>query len=261
MGNTISQRHLQITTTLEPNWGGEASGYLRYIIEHYTHLPDLLLFVHGNPLIHNPYFLSWFECFNPYYHGYFNINTLYVVQRILDEDIFQQFFTTVNYAWKANSIDYTLPRIHGLKFNIYCCGQFFISKQMILQYPIKFYQILLENVMEIGFQTNEGKDKEKDNNKEKPNNRIGAVILEHIWHIIYGENLHTQQKTYNDYCHENNLTINIPKYTKLRKKNQQQQPAYVTESRPFLSQCNHGPCASITKTLTFSPELYSDLPN
>jgi hypothetical protein len=55
------------------NRGTEAGVYLRYIVDHYDDLPDLMIFVHAHPEHHQPHWLEMIGCINPN-ATYLNIN-------------------------------------------------------------------------------------------------------------------------------------------------------------------------------------------
>lgn len=55
---------------LRPNYialnrGAEAGVYLRYIVDHYDHFPDIAVFVHAYPEEHQPHWLELLNCVNP----------------------------------------------------------------------------------------------------------------------------------------------------------------------------------------------------
>lgn len=61
----------------EPNYvrnrGTEGAIFLRYVVDHYDHFPDIAIFVHANPAVHNKYWLEMIGCIRPN-ATYFNFN-------------------------------------------------------------------------------------------------------------------------------------------------------------------------------------------
>ena len=103
-GKEIFGVPVRLTNALEPDYGAEASGYIRYIVENYENLPDITVFVHGNPFGHNEDILNWINCINPNFHGYFSINTLFVVNRHFHTINVNSFVREVNRRWIEHTV-------------------------------------------------------------------------------------------------------------------------------------------------------------
>jgi hypothetical protein len=58
---------------ISTNRGTEAGVYLRYIVDHYDNLPDVMIFIHAHPEDHSPNWLQLIRCINPN-ATYMNIN-------------------------------------------------------------------------------------------------------------------------------------------------------------------------------------------
>ena len=59
------------------NRGTEAGVYLRYIVDHYHHFPDIAVFVHGKPEEHTHHWMDAVRCIRPN-ATYFTINFAYL---------------------------------------------------------------------------------------------------------------------------------------------------------------------------------------
>lgn len=117
-----------------PNIGREAETYIRYILENYKNLPNLICFCQGNPFDHEPDFLKILNKKEPCFFG-----------KITNDN-------EVGYPNHPGlEIGKTYEKIFGESldiFRFYAGAQFIVNKEQILKHPLKFYKninkILLE---------------------------------------------------------------------------------------------------------------------
>ena len=154
-----------------PNHGREATAYLKYIIERYYTLPDYVAFIHGHET-------SWHQ------KGDRSILTL-----IRDAAVTRYSYIPLNNFWVtqlhepevrlfaerwSRYIDEPLPD----NFQCHVGAQFIVSREAIQHTPKERYIELYDLIIN-------GEDKRD------------AVILEHIWHFLFGEPL--QMERFTDY--------------------------------------------------------------
>jgi hypothetical protein len=154
-----------------PNHGREATAFLKYIIERYYTLPDRVAFIHGHesswhqkgdrPLLH------LIRDANVSKYSFIPLNN-YWVSKLLPPEV-----TLFAERWKIYMKE-DLPR----GFQCHVCAQFIVSREAIQHTPKERYIELFDKVMN-------GEDKRD------------AVILEHIWHFLFGEPL--QMQLFTDY--------------------------------------------------------------
>jgi len=138
-----------------PNMGDEAQAYLRYIVDRYDNLPDIVVFLNGrryDPDNHKKDMLKTLACMRfPKEFRFHNIN---------DEKHPECFgiglpsmpghvgVTTEEHIEKLQNIPPSLKAEFGLVDDLpiwctHCCGQFVVDKRAILDHPKDFYKDLL----------------------------------------------------------------------------------------------------------------------
>lgn len=163
-----------------PNIGREAETLLYYIIEHYNNLPDLTIFLQGDPRS------------NPVSFTY---------QEVIDEvnkDHKNELKTILTWEGKTNINDYWLKScliLNNILFesdsNIitYSSGvQYVIPKEIILNRPLRLYEVLYNQVIKYGY-------KGLIADRRDLSNGIDAWTMEIIWGSIFNIDL----KLTNDY--------------------------------------------------------------
>lgn len=141
------------------NRGTEGAVYLRYIVDHYFDLPDVMVFVHGYPEDHQPNWLSMVGCVSENV-SYISINT---VESCKDTSFWRNSEIWVEQCWRdvlrtiwgiGPTMDDTLelnkllPVDRPILVCSMCCQQFIVSKAMILKRPIQIWKKLLKIIGE-----------------------------------------------------------------------------------------------------------------
>ena len=158
----------------------ECPYYLTYIIDHYHDLPEIILFSHGRPQVHNPHILqhwSWFiekvrqdtnrRFFNASV-GFLHANCgIYVQRRTKSRPILDLLGYSRTSGPLANEID-------SLPLRTYCCAQFIVHRTRILEHPLSFWRLALKITIDMN----------------------DCSHFEHLWHVFFGEpNELDQRKT------------------------------------------------------------------
>jgi hypothetical protein len=154
------------TRYLSINKGNEAYTYLDYIVKYYDVLPEYTLFCHGH-------YIDWHQrsCIDTIINTieldkkYVNINDIGIDDRYCNCD--NKYYKKLVLLWDELFLD-TLGPI-AEKYYDKCCAQFIVHKDRIRLRPKKFYERLIEYII------------------NKDQGEIG-YILEYIWHNIFGEN-------------------------------------------------------------------------
>jgi hypothetical protein len=163
-----------------PNIGREAETLLYYIIEHYNNLPDLTIFLQGDPRS-NPVSFTYQEVIDEV-----NKDHEYELKTIL--------------TWEGNTIDsdYWLKSVEILNNILFIDGkkikyssgvQYVIPKECITQRPLDLYLLLYSLVLKFG-------DKGLNSNKININDGIDAWTMELIWGNIFNKTIKLQPTYY-----------------------------------------------------------------
>jgi len=165
----------------------ECPYYLTYILDHYYDLPEIIIFAHGRPEVHNPNILehwSWFiekvqqdterHFFNASI-GFLSVNCgIYVARPIKSRPILDLLGYNRRTAPFANQIE-------TLSVGTYCCAQFIVHRSRILLHPISFWRLALKIVIDMN----------------------DCSHFEHLWHIFFGEsNILDEHKTLTEWYKE-----------------------------------------------------------
>lgn len=157
-----------------PNIGREAETLLFYIIDNYNNLPDLTIFLQGDPRS-NPINYTYEEVVDEV-----NKNHEYSLKTILT---FEPIVSIKNYWLKSCYI--LNVKLFGENHDVvkFSSGvQYVIPKNLILNRPLEFYKLLHEKVLKFG---NLGLIWNKENLKDG----IDAWTLELIWGNIFDQNV------------------------------------------------------------------------
>lgn len=141
------------------NRGTEGAVYLRYIVDHYSDLPDVMIFVHGYPEDHQPDWLTMLDCVSSNL-SYISINN---IEMCRDTSFWKKSEVWVEQCWRdvlrilwdiGPTLDDTreLNRLFPIDRPILvcsmCCQQFMVSKEMILKRPLRIWKALLKIIGE-----------------------------------------------------------------------------------------------------------------
>jgi len=131
------------------NKGNEASVYFKYIIDHYTILPDYVAFVHGHESDwHHPdSMVTKLNAINPS-GEYTNLNANTARTGVVidenDEITLKHGDPPGHWGpmsdWWRQVMKPFFGNRRGLIVNDMCCAQFIVSRESILRHPLKFYE-------------------------------------------------------------------------------------------------------------------------
>jgi hypothetical protein len=169
----VYQKHSPDLPLFLPNKGNECLAYVQYIVDHYNSLPDYVIFVHGRAMKH---------CDNIV--DYLNGSLIYATKEDLERNTPRDLvFLSGLYRNVSNSVTNIAfhefekyykkwfgketPK-HGYTF--WCCGQFFVSKMLILLRPLEFWRDLLNELL------------------FEENGIYICAYLEFVWHQLFGKN-------------------------------------------------------------------------
>jgi hypothetical protein len=154
-----------------PNHGKEATAYLKYIIERYYTLPDYVAFIHGHESSWHQKgdrpILNLIRDANLSKYNYIPLNNHWVTQ------LHQIDLELLNNRW-SEYMPMELPHNYQCHVN----AQFIVSRDAIKNTSREHYIELYDMVM-------------------RGDSLQDAVIMEHIWHWLFGEPL--QMEPYPDY--------------------------------------------------------------
>jgi len=190
----------RVAITEEPNWGAEATGYVRYISANYGALPRFAFFSHGDPRTHMPDFDAALACLNPAWTtGFAPLNHYYQV--LVPPSMPDQPGLANPYHSTADAFVLALaaalaqeesasgpagggfsvawpPTMSGSKLAFHCCATFVATRAAIRKHPRRLYEIVLQFLMNAEFFV-PGVGGGKDH----------AHFIEPLWQIIFGEAL------------------------------------------------------------------------
>jgi hypothetical protein len=149
----------------------ECPYYITYILDHYHDLPEVVLFSHGRPQVHNPNIVehwSWFIDQVQYdtQHRFFNASVgflsancgLYVQRYVKSRPI-------LDLLGYNRTTDPLANQIETLGLGTYCCAQFIVHRSRILQHPMSFWRLALKIAIDMN----------------------DCSHFEHLWHVFFGE--------------------------------------------------------------------------
>lgn len=125
------------------NIGREAHTYLRYIIEHYSNLPDQMVFTQGNPLDHAPQFLSSLAALSPH-ADYEPLGPFAIILDSLGNPHLAGLPPTPHGLYFSDfyKLIMGVPCPAILRSSVHAL--FAVSKRKVLAYPLQFYQKAIE---------------------------------------------------------------------------------------------------------------------
>jgi hypothetical protein len=149
-----------------PNVGREAETYLRYIIENYDNLPEIVIFLQGNPFDHLPQNFDLFSM---------NLNNIKSAQPI------SNWLKLESWNWATRTkqafltlFDEELPK----NVQINRGAQYIVPKECITFRSLDFYKTIHQVLCEV------------DNKTEHPTNCLVCPwTLERMWPYIFNPNL------------------------------------------------------------------------
>ena len=161
---------------VEKNVAGEASSYLKFIVDYYDALPDSVLFLHSHRYAYHQtdllILLGTIDRGKDFSDAYCNVND--AAWGLLDENVayLKEHWGREGWLrkWLGEQTDeWPLDR---------CCAQFVVGRDRIRRRPKEFYVEALEVVTRCDVE-----DREKSR-------RLG-LLMEWIWHVVFGENIVT----------------------------------------------------------------------
>lgn len=194
----------------EPNYvknrGTEGGVYLRYIVDHYDNLPDVMMFTHAHPQDHQPDWIHFLDCVQPSI-SYVNINFQYLYR-------YSSYWKNDREFWLEQCMRDILKILWGLEDNqeefnkrlspnspifiaLSCGNQFIVSKNTILKRPLSVYKKILLMVNErttchegpLDFDNLYATHRKRDVPEEPPEGygrEIQGMAMEHLSHLIFG---------------------------------------------------------------------------
>jgi len=144
-----------------PKKAQECPAYLTYIIENYHQLPHYMVFLHGKPLDHNPVVLIQLRDLvqsGVALPGFLHLNSFVrsTMLRCISAKQIGNLIPLVKLLQHRERPDCFQPK--------YCCGQFIVSREAVLNRTLHFYHMLRKLAID---------------NQD-------CSVLEHIWHVIFG---------------------------------------------------------------------------
>lgn len=122
------------------NIGFESGIYLRFIVDHYDDLPEVMVGVHGGPEAHNLAWRQWVGCLRPNM-TYTSLNTEWVEDRVIEAEAPSPVFSPYQ-LWTEQCMRDVLDLIGApikprqpLPFHTYCCAQFAVHRDVIRRRP------------------------------------------------------------------------------------------------------------------------------
>lgn len=174
-----------------PNKCREATSFIKYIIDNYNTLPDNVCFIQSERISwHNDDLLDIIKRFKWGKYDYCNINhrNKYYRSGILLKDTTKATLPKYRNSGlhRAEIWDYFFtdlgPPPEEEEWYCYGCGQFVVKRQAIEKHPLSFYKHLYSQMMKC----------------EIAKEHYTALIFEHMWFRIFGENVALEPKLNTD---------------------------------------------------------------
>eukprot|EP01038_Epipyxis_sp_PR26KG_P015876 gene15876-21526_t len=170
--NPAIQKEYNFTTFLyqklnpdKPNYvnnqGTEGGVYLKYIVDHYDSLPDVMIFVHAKPEDHQPHWLKMIGCINEETANFISINSK-SYNSCRGTSMWKEIAIWVEQCWRdvlrivwdlegpENTAEFErrLPVTKDILICSVLSNQFIISREMVLKRPLKTWKKLLHIINE-----------------------------------------------------------------------------------------------------------------
>ena len=138
------------------NRGTEGAVYLRYIVDHYDSLPDIMIFLHGRPEDHQPHWLEMVGCIHPN-ASYININFQNACRTTsnwapIEVWVEQCWRDVLKIVWGLENDTAALNRLVPTSGPILICftlaQQFVISRSQVRKRPLEVWKKLLKIIGE-----------------------------------------------------------------------------------------------------------------
>jgi hypothetical protein len=147
-----------------PNFGREASSYLKFIVEFYDALPVRVAFIHGHERAwhQNLDILTAIQSARPDV-PYVSLNNMFYDDRTIDNHVYASFIPT----WNTHFKPYVKRDLPARIFHD-CCAQFIVHRDAIHALPHEAYQHWLDLL------------------KNSKDDYTLGMQIEYVWHIIFG---------------------------------------------------------------------------
>lgn len=149
----------------------ECPYYLTYIIDHYDHLPEIVLFSHGRPHAHNAHIVqhwSWFieqvrhdrhrRFFNASI-GFLSVNCGFYLRHSIRS---RPILDLLGFDRRRSPF---VNQTRSLRVGTHCCAQFIVHRDRIRLRSISFWRLALKLVIDLN----------------------DCSHFEHLWHVFFGE--------------------------------------------------------------------------
>lgn len=161
-----------------PNVGRESETYLRYIIENYNNLPDIVVFLQGNPFDHLK--IRSTNYINDEIQTHINSDCVIPLNNFYHEC--HNVFTRTRESYNA-LFNTEIPHNFGFSPG----AQYIVPKECILYRPLEYYTTIV-NVM-----------RNINNTKISNNNCLVCPwTIERMWPYIFNKNIPHKNIIYND---------------------------------------------------------------
>ena len=170
-----------------PNKGNEASSYLFFIIHHYEHLPENMIFIqdedeswhHTGKISENIY--SWIDDYEKRGFKYYEFNDMDIDKDHINKEkneLFNQYQSFHYEIFYNDCLKDTIGPLKDVKPEVgKCCAQFIVSKQVVLNKPKMFYFRMYTWIM---------KNTTESNNPNDPFSSYNTGrYLEWSWRFIF----------------------------------------------------------------------------
>ena len=138
------------------NRGTEAGVYLRYIVDHYDNLPDVMIFVHAHPEHHQTHWLEMIGCINPN-ASYININFQNLCRmstnwKAIEIWVEQCWRDVLKIVWGLENdlveFNKRVPTTAPIMVCFVVAQQFVISRAKVRERPLRVWKKLLQIIGE-----------------------------------------------------------------------------------------------------------------
>lgn len=153
---------------VEKNLGQEIPCYLKYILDNYDDLPKRTLFLHGHGDSPHQDFESYLIANNVnwYFQDFFSVNRRDWYNEVTVENVTKH----PQWTWIQNSWELFQDQLEKVaELHHYAGAQFVVHRDLILQYPKDWWEMLYKSVQE--------------NSEVTP--YVMSRIFESMWHYIF----------------------------------------------------------------------------
>jgi hypothetical protein len=176
------------------NKGGEAPGYMEYILQRFDTLPEWMVFLHGRPDQHSRWWYYLLRCLDSKHLAhrghpfYLSLNDAeYYKENVGIHMNVGQGLKLLYELWEIADVLSGMPKLESLtKVSLHPSAQFLVNRAAVKAHPRVFYEAALSASLS-GYGISDDKLGKKKYRQSNQRVNWSGVAFEHLWHVVFGQ--------------------------------------------------------------------------